>query len=451
MGFNKFAMVMALAKAVMSGSTDGYVPTAPYIVDYFYKDNPGSASTIEIECNAIKTGDLIVVMANGWDNSQFTMSVEDSENHTWMDGVPYTEQQYINVYNPTYSDSMPFHLWTRVATKNYTSLFIRSLGASYSTMVVLIVRNVGTGIFDDGGARGTALSSYVYGNIPVIEDNPDTTYPKDLVIAGFSWYNSGIIGELDSNWPMWLGRNDGNPNTNKLIVSVKTTDTVGNYDPVCRLGMDNASYLGVVSIVVKGKDALPAPTITTNTPSLTASNNTVVNTIDALWASGTISQYIIVNNKITTTASATPSPLYYGENQSFTNQRITLVRAGNANTEGFVIYVNSQGTSGNAGYEAFVTNTAFSVKKNGVAFGNNYNKDYTAIPVAVDYTQDTTYVFEKIDGVVSLFVNGVKCYRQLDLAPINSGTVGFLLNNNNASIKSVVIERWNPAVADSGG
>lgn len=453
MGLNKFAMIIAMARAAIGGGgpPSGYIDTAPFVADYFYTENPGSGPTIDIECNAIKNNDIIVVLCNGWANAHITMNVQDTEDGSWSDGLPYTQQQYANVNNDTYSDSMPFHIWTRKASKNYTSLKIRTSGAFYSTMMVLIIRNAGTGIFDDSGVRPTPVTNYIYDNVELALDNAETTYPNDLVISAFGWYSSSIIADIDSNWPLVYGKNDGNPNTNKLVVSTKTTTVTGNYDPVLRVGTGNSSYASILSLIIKGKSC-PAPLpVTTNTPTLIASDNSVIDTVDPLWTSGTINRYVIINNKITTTSGATPEPLYYDTVQTLTNQRITIVRAGNANTDGFVIYVNSQGSTGDEGYEAFISSTVFDIKKNGTALGSKSHTTHLSVPVVVDFTTDTTYVFEKVDGVVSLFINGVKCYRQLDLSPINSGTVGFLLNNNNVSINSVIVERWNSPASSGGG
>lgn len=452
MGLNKFAMIIALARAVSSGggTPPGYVATAPYIADYFSKDNPGAVPALEVECNAIKNGDLIVVLCSGWANDHILMGVGDTEDGSYNDGVPYTQQQYTNTDNDTYSDSMPMHMWTRVATKNYTSLKIRTVGAYYSSMIVLIVRNVGSGVFDDGGTRATPVTSYVYDNLEVTCDNAVTTYPKDLVIAGFAWYNRNIVADMDSNWPAYIGRNDGDTSTNRLVASVKTTDTAGNYDPVCKLGTGKSSYLSAMSIVVKGKHAPAAPTITSNIPTLTASDNTTIDTLDALWASATLSQYIIINNELTTIASASTGTLYYDTAGVYANQRITIVRKGNATSEGLILSINSA-DSGDS-YAAFIGGTNAAIRRNGSPFGNNFWVEFAYFPAAnIDYTQDTTFCLESIDGVLSFYINGVKVYRQLDLTPVITGTCGIYLPSNNISLKSIAIDRWNPPVTSGGG
>ena len=271
--------------------------------------------------------------------------------------------------------------------------------------------------FLSGAGGGTNAGLVFTVNVGTWSNSP-TSY-------AYQWYSNGtaIAGQTSSTIQTlgsWAGQT--------LTCKIWATNSYGQSLPVTTAGV----VLGTA--VALGPDAnglfnfvgLPDGTHLTD--------------VNSAWTGSSVGNYVIQSGALklaTGTYGVSSEVRFVSGVSTATTQRITVVRKGNGNLDGIWVYLAYTNSSTN--YTLRIANNAIVLLKNGAYQNACY---YNTIPQAnINYANDTTFVFEIVNGVIKAYINGVTAITQTDASPLTAGYIGIYPQSDAVSFSSLKIER----------
>lgn len=231
-------------------------PAAPVVVPgSFRKAKWSSAGTHTLTMPAMEAGDVIVAGGYLYGNNPVVNPAISDAVHGAYDAALGTALNIDAAVSGTPSSYTTLNAFTKRVPANVAAGTVLTItGGQYATVIMALIRGVDATTMLDG-AVGSFVGNGTVGAPPTI-DMPVTTYSHDLQIAFFSWYQSAQVQVLDANYPMvGDGYNDGDNNTNQMVMVSRTVTATGNYDPRLSPPSGQSTFYAGIGFNFKGKSA----------------------------------------------------------------------------------------------------------------------------------------------------------------------------------------------------